>query len=53
MTVWYLEEMRQKGYGKQELLTLYRFLTPEQIDAAFDYAVQNPDEIGESLRLNS
>ena len=50
--VWLIEEMRIKGYRKQDLIKLYPSLKKEQIEAAMAYAQDHVDEIYRSIKEN-
>lgn len=51
--VWGLEVGRRVGRSDANLLEAYPALTVEDLQAAWNYVAQNPDEIEEQIRQNN
>ena len=52
ITVWGVVRSRQLGMSDEEILAAIQGLTPADLDAAFEYAAVNSDEIERAIREN-
>ena len=50
--VWVLANYRRLGMSDAGLIESYPQLTPADLEAAFEYAAANPDEIDQAIREN-
>ena len=52
ITVWGIVRSRQLEMSDHEILGAIQGLTPPDLEAAFEYAAANPDEIDQAIREN-
>ena len=52
ITVWGLVSYRRLGLTDAEILGAVQGLTPADLEAAWDYAAANPEEIDQAIRAN-